>query len=174
VKFTPLSFVRPLGAQPIADYLGDERRMIVRITTWTPWILAGAALLAEGAAAQQFPPAPADIAAAEAAGLRRIDAAELQRSYPGKRIAQSNRGLIVQTELRADGSVQYTDDAGGADTGTWTISERNGGAICRAYSKQMGRRFCTVYYAAPDGVHYFGYNPDDKAWRVTTRRVDTP
>jgi hypothetical protein len=137
-------------------------------------MLAGAALLVGGAAAQQFPPAPADIAAAEAAGLRRIDAAELQSSYSGKRIAQSDRGVIVQVELRAEGSVQYTDDAGGADTGTWTVSKRYGGAICSAYSKQMGQRFCTVYYAAPDGVHYFGYSPDDKAWRMTTRRVDTP
>jgi hypothetical protein len=137
-------------------------------------MLAGAALMAEGAAAQQFPPAPADIAAAEAAGLQRIDVAELQRSYPGKRIAQSARGVIVQTEARADGSVEYSDDAGGADTGTWSASKRYGGAICSAYSKQMGQRFCTVYYAAPDGVHYFGYSPDDKAWRMTTRRVGTP
>jgi hypothetical protein len=44
--------------------------------------------------------------------------------------------------------------------------------ICRAYSKQMGRRFCTVLLRRPDGIHYFGYSPEDKTWRATTRRAD--
>jgi hypothetical protein len=135
-------------------------------------LLACAALLTNAVAAQEFPSAPPDIPAAEAAGLRRIDAAELKSNYPGKRIAQSYRGPIVHTELKADGTLQYADNAGGMDTGNWSVSERNGGMICRAYSKQMGRRFCTVYYAAPDGIHYFGYNPEDQAWRATTRRTD--
>ncbi len=134
--------------------------------------LAGAVLLTKVACAQEFPVAPPDIASAEAAGLRRIDAAELRRNYPGKRIARSVGGHVVRTDLKADGTLQYADDGGGADTGNWSLSERNSGMICRAYSKQMGRRFCTIYYAAPDGIHYFGYNPDDKAWRVTTRRED--
>lgn len=131
-----------------------------------------AAMLVNAAAAQEFPPAPPDIPAAEAAGLHRIDANELKSSYPGKRIAQSYRGPVVRTQLKADGTLEYADNAGGVDTGSWSFTERNGGMICRAYSKQMGRRFCTVYYAAPDGIHYFGYNPEDKAWRVTTRRAD--
>lgn len=136
------------------------------------WLLAAAISFTSAALALEFPPAPPDIAAAEAAGLRRIDAAELKRDYPGKRIARSLRTQTVHTDLKADGTLQYADDAGVSDTGTWSLSERNGGMICRAYSKQMGRRFCTVYYAAPDGVHYFGYNPEDKAWRVTTRREE--
>jgi len=135
-------------------------------------LLACAALLASTAAAQDFPPAPPDIPAAEAAGLRRIGVAELKSNYPGKRIALSYRGPVVRTELKADGTLDYADNAGGLDTGSWSLTERNGGMICRAYSKQMGRRFCTVYYAAPDGVHYFGYNPEDQGWRVTTRRAD--
>ena len=124
------------------------------------------------ALAQQFPPAPPDIPAAEAAGLRRIDVAELKRDYPTKRIAYTVRGQTVHTELKVDGTLQYADDTGVTDTGSWSLSERNGGMICRAYSKQMGRRFCTFYYAAPDGIHYFGYNPEDKAWRATTRREE--
>ena len=134
--------------------------------------LACAAMLMRAAVAQDFPPAPPNIPAAEAAGLRRIDAAELKSNYPGKRIAQSYRGPVVRTELKADGTLEYADNAGGVDTGSWSFTERNGGMICRAYSKQMGRRFCTIYYAAPDGIHYFGYNPEDKAWRATTRRAD--
>jgi hypothetical protein len=123
-------------------------------------------------AAQDFPPAPPDVAAAEAAGLKRVDAATLKRDYPGKRVARSVRGQLVHTELKADGTLTYVDDAGNVDSGTWSVTERNGGMICRAYSKQMGRRFCTLYYAALDGTHYFGYNPEDKAWRATTRRED--
>ena len=135
-------------------------------------VLACAATLAGFAAAQGFPAAPADIAGAETAGLRRVGAAELKKNYPGKRIAQSYRGLVVRTELKPDGTLDYADNAGGVDNGTWSFTERNGGMICRAYSKQMGRRFCTVYYAAPDGIHYFGYSPEDKTWRATTRRAD--
>jgi hypothetical protein len=122
--------------------------------------------------AQEFPAAPPDIPAAEAAGLRRIGAAELKRDYPPKRIARNLRGQTVHTELKADGTLEYADDTGLTDTGSWSLSERNGGMICRAYSKQMGRRFCAIYYAAPDGIHYFGYNPEDKAWRATTRREE--
>jgi hypothetical protein len=134
--------------------------------------LAAAALCARLALAQEFPAAPPDIAAAEAAGLKRVGPEELRRNYPGKRIARSVRGQTVHTELKPDGTLSYEDDAGGTDTGSWSVTEHNGGMICRAYSKQMGRRFCTLYYAAPDGVHYFGYNPEDHAWRVTTRRQD--
>src|SRR5215813_3286011 len=100
-------------------------------------LLACATLYMGAVAGQGFPPAPPDVSAAEAAGLRRIDAAELKQNYPGKRIAQSNRGLTVMTNLKADGTIEYSDSAGGTDTGTWSVSERNGGSICRAYSKQM-------------------------------------
>ena len=133
-------------------------------------LLTSLAFAMSAALAQDFPPAPPDIRAAEAAGLRRVGAAELKRDYPAKRIARNLRGQTVHTELNADGTLQYADDTGLTDTGSWSVSERNGGMICRAYSKQMGRRFCSIYYAAPDGIHYFGYNPEDQAWRVTTRR----
>lgn len=135
-------------------------------------LLAAAISSTSVALASEFPPAPPDIPAAEAAGLRRIDVAELKRDYPAKRIAYTVRGQTVHTELKADGTLQYADNTGVTDTGSWSLSERNGGMICRAYSKQMGRRFCTMYYAAPDGIHYFGYNPDDKAWHATTRREE--
>jgi hypothetical protein len=141
----------------------------------TPFALsmAAAALsFACSAAAQTFPEAPPDIAAAEKAGLQRVDAATLRANYPGKRVARNLRGQIVHTELKPDGTLTYADDGGVTDTGSWSVSERNGGMMCRAYSKQMGRRFCTLYFAAPDGANYFGYNPEDKLWRVTTRRED--
>jgi hypothetical protein len=135
-------------------------------------LLVGLVFSTSAALALEFPTAPPDIPAAEAAGLRRVEAAELKRDYPAKRIARNVRGQTVHTELKADGTLQYADDAGLSDTGSWSVSERNGGMICRAYSKQMGRRFCSIYYAAPDGIHYFGYNPEDKAWRATTRREE--
>jgi hypothetical protein len=136
-------------------------------------LMAGAALVfACGVLAQSFPDAPPDAAAAEKAGLQRIDGATLRSSYPGKRVARNLRGQIVHTELKPDGTLTYADDGGVTDTGTWSLSERNGGMLCRAYSKQMGRRFCTLYFAAPDGIHYFGYNPEDRLWRVTTRREE--
>lgn len=136
-------------------------------------LVAGAALLLTCSAfAQSFPDAPPDIAAAEKAGLKRVDTATLRSNYPGKRVARNLRGQIVHTELKPDGTLTYADDGGVTDSGSWSVSERNGGMMCRAYSKQMGRRFCTLYFAAPDGTHYFGYNPEDKLWRVTTRREE--
>jgi hypothetical protein len=134
--------------------------------------LAALLLASQVATAQEFPVAPPDVAAAEAAGLKRVDASQLQREYAGKRVARSVQGRTVHAELKPDGTLTYSDDLGNTDSGTWSVSERNGGMICRAYSKQMGRRFCTLYFAAPDGLHYFGYNPEDKAWRATTRRDD--
>src|SRR5690242_553048 len=114
-------------------------------------LVAGAILaLSRSAFAQGFPDAPPDIAAAEKAGLQRVDAAALRSNYPGKRVARNMRGQIVHTELKPDGSLTYADDGGVTDTGTWSASDRNGGMMCRAYSKQMGRRFCTLYFAAPD------------------------
>jgi catechol 2,3-dioxygenase-like lactoylglutathione lyase family enzyme len=133
--------------------------------------LAGAALLITVVfvGAQDLPAAPPTTGAAESAGLRHIDAAELNRHYAGKRMLRTARGDQVRLDLRPDGTLDYTDDKGVTDTGSWSVTARDGGRLCRRYSKQMGRRSCDIYFAAPDGVHWFGYDPDTGKWADTTR-----
>jgi hypothetical protein len=74
--------------------------------------------------------------ALETAGLRRVGAAELKKNYPGKRIAESYRGLVVRTELKPDGTLDYADNAGGVDSGTWSFTERNGGMMLPDQSRR--------------------------------------
>ena len=140
---------------------------MTRIGAW----LAGATALAAVAAlgAQDFPTAPPTAAAAEAAGLRRVDAAELSRHYAGKRVLRTSKGDLIHLDLRADGTLDYADEKGVTDTGSWSVAARNGGTLCRRYSKQMGGRSCDIYFVAPDGLHWFGYDPDSGQWGDTTR-----
>jgi hypothetical protein len=137
--------------------------------------LAGATLLitVASAGAQDFPAAPSTAGDAEAAGLRRVDAAELTRHYAGKRMLRTARGDRARLDLRPDGTLDYADDKGVTDTGSWSVTARDGGTLCRSYSKQMGRRSCDIYFAAPDGVHWFGYDPDTGKWADTTRAQGT-
>ncbi len=122
-----------------------------------------------GAEAQDFPAAPPTKSVAEAAGLRRVEAPELSRDFPGKRAMLTGKGELIRLDLRADGTLDYADDKGVTDTGSWSVTARDGGTLCRRFSKQMGGRTCDVYFAAPDSVHWFGYDPDTGQWRDTTR-----
>ncbi len=133
--------------------------------------LAGLTLLitVAGAEAQDFPVAPPTKSAAEALGLRRVEAAELSRDYAGKRVMLTSRGELIHLDLRPDGTLDYADDKGVTDTGNWSVTARDEGTLCRRFSKQMGGRTCDVYFAAPDGVHWFGYDPGTGQWRDTTR-----
>ena len=133
--------------------------------------LAGLILLTTfaGAGAVDFPVAPPSKSAAEAAGLRRVEAAELSRNYAGKRIFLTTRGELIRLDLRTNGTLDYADDKGVTDTGSWSVTARDEATLCLRFSKQMGRRTCNVYFAAPDGVHWFGYDPDTGQWRDTTR-----
>jgi hypothetical protein len=144
------------------------------VTNARAW-LAGAILFITVASvgAQDFPAPPPTTEAAEAVGLRRVDAAELTRHYAGKRMLRTARGDQVRLDLRSDGTLDYTDDKGVTDTGTWSVTARDGGTLCRRYSKQMGRRSCDIYFAAPDGVHWFGYDPDTGKWADTIRAQST-
>ena len=133
--------------------------------------LAGLILLTAlaGAEALDFPVAPPSKSAAESAGLRRVDAAQLSRDYAGKRMFLTARGELIRLDLRTDGTLDYADDKGVTDTGNWSVTARDEATLCRRFSKQMGGRSCDVYFAAPDGVHWFGYDPDTGQWRDTTR-----
>jgi len=122
---------------------------------------------------EDFPPPPPTADAASASGLRRIDAEELKQRYGGTRVVKSAGGEVAHLELRADGTLDYADDRGVADTGSWAVLGRNGGVVCRRYSKQMGGRVCIVYYAAPNEEYWFGYSADSGQWRDTTRLVGT-
>ncbi len=134
------------------------------------WLLGATALAAFAAlGAPDFPLAPPTAGAAEAAGLRRIEAAELNRQYAGKRVLHSAKGNLIRLELKPDGTLDYADDTGVTDTGSWSVTARDGGTVCRRYSKQMGGRSCDIYFAAPDGVHWFGYDPASGQWSDTTR-----
>lgn len=119
--------------------------------------------------AQDFPRAPANVAAAEAAGLHRVDTQTLQRAYGGKRLVRTDKNDRIRLELRADGTLDYADDNGVTDSGSWGVLDRNGGTLCRRFAKQMGGRTCFIYFAAPDGIYWFGYSPDSGQWRDTTR-----
>jgi len=85
------------------------------------------------------------------------------------RVFKTASGEVVRLELHADGTLDYADDKGVADTGSWAVLARNGGVVCRRYSKQMGGRVCVVYFAAPDNEYWFGYSADSGQWRDTTR-----
>ena len=135
--------------------------------TWFAAPLALAALSALGAS--DFPAPPPTAGAAEAAGLRRVDAAELSQQYAGKRVLRTAKGELIHLELRPDGTLDYADERSVTDTGSWSVTARKGGTLCRRYSKQMGGRSCDIYFAAPDGVHWFGYDPDTLRWSDTTR-----
>lgn len=139
--------------------------------------LAAAALLmlqiCDGMA-EDVPAAPPTVTQAEAAGLQRVSATELVQRYGGARLLITDKGQMIRLQLRPDGTLDYWDDTGGADTGSWLVQTRNGGTVCRRYSKQMGGRTCVVYFAAADGVHWFGYGADDGRWRDTTRPLVGP
>lgn len=124
------------------------------------------------AAADVFPDAPKSTDDAQALGLQRVDAATLAKTYGGVREARNLKGEVTRQELRPDGTLLYSNNAGVSGTGTWSVVDDNGGMICRTFDFQAGRRFCTIYYAASDGEHLFGYNAQDKLWRITTRRAD--
>ena len=137
--------------------------------------LAAAVLLimqTRGVQGEDMPPAPPTASEAEAAGLQRVGASELGQHYGGIRLLATDKGQVVRLRLHADGSLEYRDDNGGADTGNWLVQPRKGGTLCRSYSKQMGGRTCVIYFAAGDGVHWFGYGADDGRWRDTTRSLD--
>jgi hypothetical protein len=125
-----------------------------------------------GAQSEDIPPAPPTASEAEAAGLERVGSPELGQHYGGTRLLVTDKGQIVRLRLHADGSLEYLDDSGAADTGNWLVQPRKGGTLCRSYSKQMGGRTCVIYFAAADGVHWFGYGADDGRWRDTTRSLD--
>lgn len=136
-------------------------------------LLAAALLMLElcTGRAEETPRAPATATEAAAAGLKRIDASELGQRYGGARLLITDKGQVIRLDLHPDGTLNYLDDNGRADTGSWLVQTRNGGTVCRRYSKQMGGRSCVVYFAAPDDVHWFGYGADDGRWRDTTRPV---
>jgi hypothetical protein len=119
-----------------------------------------------------FPVAPKSADEAEAQGLKRVDASTLAKTYGGIREAQNLKGEITRQELSSDGKLTYSNSNGVSGTGTWSVDESDGGAICRTFDFQGGRRFCTIYYAASDGMHLFGYNAKDKLWRITTRPAE--
>jgi hypothetical protein len=94
---------------------------------------------------EEVPIAPATVTAAAAAGLKRVDATELGERYGGARVLITDKGQVIHLELHPDGTLNYLDDKGGTDTGSWLVQARNGGTVCRRYSKQMGGRSCVVY-----------------------------
>ena len=93
----------------------------------------------------------------------------MSKQYAGKRVLRTAKGELIHLELRPDGTLDYADERNATDTGSWSVTARKGGTLCRRYSKQMGGRSCDIYFAAPDGVHWFGYDPDTLQWSDTTR-----
>jgi hypothetical protein len=135
--------------------------------------LALLGLYMAAAVADDFPAPPPTVDDAITSGLRRVPAEEIAQAYPGARMLKAYGGEVVRLQLRSDGSLDYTDDRGVSDTGNWAVLPRNGGTLCRRYSKMMGGRVCVIYYAAPDGLHWFGFSAESGQWRDTTRSLET-
>jgi hypothetical protein len=133
-------------------------------------LLSATALLAGGPGmAAEFPQAPADAAAAEAAGLQRLAPDRLKSEFGAAREERNSRGESYIADYGADGRIELRSGASLIDRGTFSITAQRGGSVCLMLDKQMNQRFCSIWFAAPDGVHLFGYNPSDGKLRATSR-----
>ncbi|HZP94041.1 MAG TPA: hypothetical protein VFB20_14340 [Burkholderiales bacterium] len=131
------------------------------------------ALLAAGpCAAAEFPEPPPDAPAAQAAGLQRLTAAQLESAFAGRREERNSRGELYIAQYRADGSVELRAAGGVIDRGAFRVMDQHGGSVCLMLEKQMNQRLCSIWFAAPDGMHLFGYNPTDGRLRVISRAVN--
>lgn len=122
-------------------------------------------------AAADFPEPPADVAAAETAGLRKLSAAELKSAFAGSREERSSRGEVYRAEYRPDGGVELRAGGTLVDRGSFSVTGQSGGSVCLMLEKQMNQRLCTIWFAAPDDSHLFGYNPTDGKLRVVSRAL---
>jgi hypothetical protein len=133
---------------------------------------AAAALLSAGlCAAAEFPPAPADTAAAEAAGLQRVTVDRLKLEFTAEREERGSRGENYVAHYAADGAVELRAGSSLIDRGTFSVTGQRGGSVCLMLEKQMNQRLCSIWFAASDGVHLFGYNPSDGRLRTVSRAV---
>ena len=134
-------------------------------------VLMGAVILASAmrAGAQDFPEAPADAVAAETAGLKRAGVEELKALFAGLREERNSRGESYLARYRPDGGVELTAGSSPIDRGTFAITAQGGGSVCLMLEKQMNQRLCSIWFAASDGLHLFGYNPSDGKLRTVSR-----
>jgi hypothetical protein len=135
------------------------------------WWAVAALLVARPCAAVEFPPAPADVAAAEAAGLERLAPDRLKREFAAAREERSSRGESYVAHYAPDGAVELRAGSSLVDRGTFSVTGQRGGSVCLMLEKQMNQRLCSIWFAAPDGVHLFGYNPSDGKLRAISRAV---
>jgi hypothetical protein len=135
------------------------------------WLALTLALPATSASPQDFPAAPASLAAAEASGLRRVGAQDLKAAFLGQREERSARGESYVASYQADGRVELRAGSTLIDRGTFSISGRQGGSLCLMLDKQMNQRLCTIWVAAPDSLHLYGYNPGDGGLRTLSRAL---
>ena len=134
-------------------------------------LVAAALLMARPCAAAEFPPAPADAASAEAAGLQRLAADRLKSEFSAAREERNGRGENYVAHYAADGGVELRAGSSLIDRGTFSVTGQRGGSVCLMLDKQMNQRLCSIWFAAPDGVHLFGYNPSDGKLRAVSRAV---
>jgi len=132
-------------------------------------LAAAALLMAKPCTAAEFPPAPADAAAAEAAGLQRLAADRLKVEFTAAREERNSRGENYVAQYAADGGVELRTGSSLIDRGTFSVTGQRGGSVCLMLEKQMNQRLCSIWFAAPDGVHLFGYNPSDGRLRAISR-----
>jgi hypothetical protein len=134
-------------------------------------VLAGLVLsvIATALSAQEFPEPPADAVAADAVGLKRVAVEELKSAFVGVREERNSRGERYLAHYRADGGVELTAGSNLIDRGSFSIASRGGGSVCLMLEKQMNQRLCSIWFAAPDGLHLFAYNPSDGKLRAVSR-----
>lgn len=122
-------------------------------------------VLSAGAQAMEAPP---NAAAAQAAGLRQLDAGELKLAFAGPREERNAGGRSYIAHYAPDGHVELKTGSALIDHGTFSVTAQRGGSLCLMLEKQMNQRLCTVWYAAPDG-QLFGYHPTDGQLRTISR-----
>jgi hypothetical protein len=132
---------------------------------------AAALLVASPGAAADFPPAPADAAAAGAAGLQRLATERLKTEFTGAREERNSRGENYVAHYGADGRIELRAGSSLIDSGTFSVTGQRGGSLCLMLDKQMNQRLCSIWFVAPDGVHLFGYNPSDGRLRAISRAI---
>jgi len=118
---------------------------------------------------QDFPEPPADSASAEASGLKRVTIDELKAAFVGAREERNPRGESHLAHYRADGGIELRSGSSLIDRGSFSITAQRGGSLCLMLDRQMNQRLCSIWFAAPDNVHLYGYNPGDGKFRAISR-----
>ncbi len=144
------------------------RSLFLAFSTFLPLTLAAAVGSAEEL---DFPPAPKTIKDAEAAGLLRLNTADLKTVMQGSMKVKNHKGDLATWELAPDGKLESRGAI--SYSGTWHISQDSGGLYCRNQSsgRKAAREQCYAVFKVQDGIHYFNFDVSDSFFQSVWRRI---